>query len=243
MTTLELVLSFGKGNIIDAHAVEVLRARLAEHRNDPQLRAIFIRADGPHFSYGASVDDHRPEKVREFLPRFNALLRELLAIEVPCVASVRGACLGGGLELVLCSTFLYAAPDAMFGSPEVRLGVFAPFASVMLARRIGRANAERMLLSGASIPARRAAEMGLCDDISDNPDAAALHFIETELLTKSASSLRLALRAVRRPLLAQLDSALADLEHLYLEDLMRTHDACEGIAAFLERRSPRWEDR
>jgi cyclohexa-1,5-dienecarbonyl-CoA hydratase len=243
MTTLELVLAFGKGNVIDLRALDLLRVQLAEHRADPQLRAIFIRAEGPHFSYGASVDEHRPEKVREFLPAFHCFLRELLAIEVPCVASVRGACLGGGLEVALCASFVFAAPDAVFGAPEVRLGVFAPFASTMLPRRIGAAHAERMLLTGVSVPARRALEIGLCDEVADDPDAAARHFIGAELAGKSASSLRLALRAVRRPLLAQLDSALADLERLYLDDLMRTHDAREGIAAFLERRSPRWENR
>ena len=242
MSVLELVLAFGKGNVIDSQAVSVLRARLAEHGRDPQLRAILLRAEGPHFSYGASVDEHRPEKVRDFLPQFHRMLRELCAIEVPCVASVRGACLGGGFELALCASYLFASPDAVFGAPEVRLGVFAPFASVMLPRRVGAAHAERLLLSGASIAAARAYEIGLADRVADDPDAAARTFIEAELAPKSASSLRLALRAVRRPLFAQLDSALGDLERLYLDDLMRTRDAREGIAAFLERRPPRWQD-
>jgi cyclohexa-1,5-dienecarbonyl-CoA hydratase len=241
MSVLELVLAFGKGNVIDSRAVATLRERLASV--GPEVRAIFLRAEGPHFSYGASVDEHRPEKVRDFLPAFHRLLREIVATEIPCVAAVRGACLGGGLELALCASFLYASPDAVFGAPEIRLGVFAPFASAMLPRRIGAAHAERMLLSGQSITAARAREIGLVDDIVEDPDAAARRLIETELAPKSATALRYAMRAVRRPLAAELDSALADLEAFYLGDLMRTPDAREGIAAFLEKRSPRWEGR
>jgi cyclohexa-1,5-dienecarbonyl-CoA hydratase len=156
---------------------------------------------------------------------------------------VRGQCLGGALELVTVCHRVFASPDAKFGQPEIALGVFAPVASVALAERVGRAHAEDLCLTGRVVSASEAAAMGLVQEVTDaDPADAALGWLRTHLASKSAASLRLAVRAVRAGLAARLRETLPDLERLYLDELMATSDAVEGLQAFLEKRDPVWKD-
>jgi len=238
---LDLALEGGKGNVIDGKMVGALRAAIDQYGADPHLKAILIRATGPHFSFGASVEEHRPEQVAGMLSDLHGLLRRIWDLNVPCVGAVRGACLGGGLELVLCCSFLVASPNAKLGNPEIKLGVFAPFASAVLPWRIGFAHAERLLLSGEPVDAPRALAIGLIDEVAEDPEARARTLIAEWLAPKSASSLRFALRAARLTM-PRLEETLERLERLYLKELMATRDAREGIAAFLEKRPPAWKD-
>jgi cyclohexa-1,5-dienecarbonyl-CoA hydratase len=173
---------------------------------------------------------------------FHRLFHLLLEANVVTLAAVRGQCLGGGLELAGFCNRLFAAPDARLGQPEIVLGVFAPVASVALVERVGRSHAEDLCLSGRSLTAQEAHRIGLVDEIADDPDAAALAYAREHLLPRSASSLRLALRATRVGYAERFRHALAEVERLYLEELMSTADATEGLQAFLEKRSPSWSD-
>ncbi|MFN7972597.1 MAG: enoyl-CoA hydratase-related protein [Acidobacteriota bacterium] len=239
---LLLRLSGGKGNIVDAAMVRALQAAVEMAATDPHLKAIILSARGPHFSFGASVEEHLPDRAPEMLCNLHDLFRDLLTLGIPMVSAVRGQCLGGALELVLCGSFVVASPDAKFGQPEIRLGVFAPMASVMLPIKVGMARAEGLLLTGAAWDAATAAAAGLVDEIAPDPEAAALALCEKRLLPSSASSLRLALRAAREVSLPRIAAALSTLERLYLGELMASHDGREGIAAFLEKRAPQWSD-
>ncbi|MDE2335197.1 MAG: cyclohexa-1,5-dienecarbonyl-CoA hydratase [Rhodospirillales bacterium] len=240
---LRLRLARPKANVLDAAMLEAFAAALAPLETMPALRAILIDAEGPHFSFGASVEEHLPASCAAMLRGFHAVLLRLLEAPAPVVVAVRGQCLGGGMELALTGTRIVADTEARFGQPEIRLGVFAPMASALLPERIGRPAAEAMLLSGATLSADAAHAAGLVQAVVADPEAAALAWIEKELLDKSAAALRLALRAARIGFARPLRARLEELETLYLDELMRTHDASEGLRAFLERRPPHWEHR
>jgi cyclohexa-1,5-dienecarbonyl-CoA hydratase len=240
---LRLTLDFGKGNVLDVAAIEALRAAVHEAAGTPGLRALLIDHAGPHFSFGASVEDHLPERVGDMLPRFHALARETLALDLPLLCAVRGQCLGGGLEVALLADRVVAAPDARFGQPEIRLAVFAPVASALLPHRIGSRRAADLLLSGRSLDAREALDWGLADAIADDPGAACRSWAAEHLLDKSRAALRLATRAARSTWASRFEADLERLERLYLDELMATEDAAEGIRAFLERRQPAWRHR
>ena len=128
------------------------------------------------------------------------------------------------------------------GQPEIVLGVIAPAASCLLPIRIGQARAEDLLLSGRIIDTFESQNRGLTQEISDDPEASALSYFKTHLKTKSASSLRFALQASRKGLIDEVKAKLAAVEELYLHELMKTHDAVEGLNAFLEKRSPQWKN-
>jgi cyclohexa-1,5-dienecarbonyl-CoA hydratase len=226
---LRLRLARPKANLIDARMIAALRAAFSAYRANTGVLAVLVDHEGPHFSFGASVEEHLPGQCAEMLQGLHALIGEMLAWPRPILFALRGQCLGGGLEFALAGSLLFAAPDARLGQPEMKLGVFAPAASVLLPMRLGQARAEDLLYSGRSIDAATAHAWGLVHEVADDPAAAALAYFASHLADKSGASLALAVRAAREP--------------LYLEKLMATRDANEGLRAFIEKRQPQWEHR
>jgi len=243
---LRIRLSRPKANVLDAEMIAALDEAFAAacpSAGLPALRGILIDAEGPHFSFGASVPEHLPDRCAQMLRSFHALLLRMLECPVPVLVAVRGQCLGGGLELACAGGLLFAGKDAKLGQPEIVLGVFAPAASCLLPERIARGAAEDLLLSGRSIDAAEALRMGLVSAVADDPEAAALAWFDGHLAVKSAASLAFAVRAARAGLIERVRAKLADVEELYLSGLMSTRDATEGLTAFIDKRPPRWEDR
>jgi cyclohexa-1,5-dienecarbonyl-CoA hydratase len=245
---LRLRLSRPKANIVDAQMIAALDAAFAEAAaapaaGSPALRGILLDAEGPHFSFGASVEEHLPDRAAAMLRALHALVLRMLGHPLPVLVAIRGQCLGGGLEVAAAAHVLFAAPDAKLGQPEMILGVFPPAASCLLPERMGRAAAEELLLSGRSIDGREAQRLGLVNAVADDPEAAALAWFDEHLAGKSAAALRFATAAARLDLVERVAAKLARLERSYLEGLMSTRDALEGLRAFLEKRPPRWEDR
>jgi len=240
---LRLRLAKPKANLVDAAMIAALADAFAAHRGNAGLRAALVDHEGPHFSFGASVEEHLPGACEQMLAGLHALLGAMLEWPRPILMAVRGQCLGGGLEFALAGHLLFAAPDAQFGQPEMKLGVFAPAASVLLPARIGQARAEDLLYSGRSIDAPTALAWGLANELAEDPAAAAAAYFEQHLAVKSAAALAHAVRAARGAFAELARARLADVEALYLEELMRTRDATEGLQAFLEKRAPRWEHR
>lgn len=240
---LRLRLARPKANLIDAAMIAALVEAFTAQRANAGLIAVIVDHEGPHFSFGASVEEHLPEQCERMLKGLHGLLGAMLEWPRPILMAVRGQCLGGGLEFACAGNLLFAAADAQLGQPEMNLGVFAPAASVLLPLRIGQARAEDLLYSGRSISALAAASWGLVNEVADDPVAAALAYFDKHLAQKSAASLALAVRAAREPFAALARARLEDVEALYLDELMATRDANEGLQAFVEKRQPRWEHR
>lgn len=238
-----VVLSRPKANILDAEMVAELRAAVSGiHRYGPTKLVVFEGA-GDHFSFGASVEEHLPVSVAAMLHRFHALLREIEDLGVPTAAAVRGQCLGGGFELALLCGRMVVSPGARLGCPEVRLGVFPPAATVLLPFRVPNVVAARLVVAGEVLPGDGAVTLGLADAGDEDPSASILSWFDEALAPLSAVAIRQAWRAARRPVVRALAEDLAAVEQAYLEDLMACHDPVEGLRAFLERRTPRWEHR
>ncbi len=240
---LRLRLDRPKANIVDAAMIAALSAALARQRDQRATRGVLLDASGPHFSFGASVEEHLPERCADMLRSLHALVLAMLDYPVPILIAVRGQCLGGGLEVALAGSLVFAGPDTQLGQPEMKLGVFAPAASCLLPYRVNQSTAEDLLFSGRALTAGDALACGLVHQVADDPEAAALAYFDAHLATKSSASLACAVAAVRAPMIADVRRRLAEVEALYLERLMRTHDANEGLAAFLARRPPVWENR
>jgi cyclohexa-1,5-dienecarbonyl-CoA hydratase len=230
-----------KGNVIDTRMIDALISLFEEATETPELRVVCLHGRAGHFSYGASIEEHLPEAVDEMLPRFHRLFRVMAESAVVCVAAIRGQCLGGGLELASFCHRVFAEPDAKLGQPEIALGVFPPVASLILPERIGRANAEDLCLTGRVISATEAERIGLVDALTDEPENAALEYAK-RLARHSASSLRFAVRALRYGLEKRIEEDLPALERLYLEELMFSADAVEGLRAFMDKRAPTWRN-
>jgi cyclohexa-1,5-dienecarbonyl-CoA hydratase len=236
-----LTLARPKANLLDAELIGALRDAVRDLTASGPLKLVLLDHEGPHFSFGASVEEHLPGAVRGMLQEFHGLFRDLDQLGVPIAAVVHGQCLGGGLELALLAGRVFVDPSARMGLPEIRLGVFPPVGAVLLPLRIGVAAATDQVLSGASVDGETAARIGLADSCTADPRAAALAWFDETLALRSAASVRQAWQAVRRPYGRALGAELAAVETQYLEELMALRDPEEGLRAFLASREPTWE--
>ncbi|MCC6383932.1 MAG: enoyl-CoA hydratase/isomerase family protein [Bacteroidia bacterium] len=240
-----IILDDGKGNILDHVMMEELWQLFDSFKENQNLKLITFEGAGKHFSFGASVEEHQQEFAETMLHGFHQLFYLLRDLAIPTLAIVSGQCLGGGMELTIMCNFIFADSSARFGQPEIVLGVFPPPASVILQEKIGLARAENLLITGKTIPASEAADFGLVNELFDDKTAlnsGVEHFIQTQILPKSATSLRFAVKASRMKFNHVLSSFLPQLESLYVKQLMQTHDANEGINSFLEKRKPEWNN-
>ena len=238
---LRLRLNRPKANVLDAAMIAAVARALAEYGTPGAIRAALIDAEGPHFSFGASVEEHLPDRCADMLKALHTLLIAMLEWPRPILVAVRGQCLGGGLEFALAGSMIFAAPDAKLGQPEMNIGVFAPAASCLLPFRVNQSTAEDLLLSGRSVDAEEARRMGIVSTVAPDPEAAALEYFDKHLAGKSAASLGFALRAAREGMLPEAKRRIAAVEQQYLDGLMGTHDATEGLQAFLAKRAPTWK--
>lgn len=230
-----------RGNVIDSEMIAAIRAEVRALGESAKARTVLFHGAGGEFSFGASVEEHRPELVGDFLPAFHEMFRELAASGKVLLAAVTGRCLGGGLELAAFCQRVFASRDAVLGCPETKLGVFAPIASVVLPRRTGQPVADELLISGRTLDASEALALWIVDEVVDDPLAAARSWHDEHIAPKSAVAVAHAVRASRHRLHRDLDLVLPDLERQYLEELMSARDPAEGIAAFLEKRKPSWK--
>lgn len=240
-----ITLASGTGNVLTIAVNEEIRRALAEIRDADEraLSVIALDAEGPDFSYGASVQEHRRAEVGYLFKTFHQVLRDLNDLHVPTAALVRGRCLGGGLELAAFCDLVFCEETATLGLPEIKLGVFPPVGSALLARKCGAGFSTAMVLSGDHFTGTDAHRMGLayraCPEgfVEESFDS----WVGDTLLPLSASSLRMATRAARLPWVSDFFDDVRRAETLYLESLLETHDANEGINAFLEKRAPLWQ--
>ncbi|MDQ6801448.1 MAG: enoyl-CoA hydratase/isomerase family protein [Acidobacteriota bacterium] len=225
-------------HILDIALLEELRDALGRVAND--RHCLIISASGEKaFSAGASVQDHLGDRVVTMLQQFHGCFRILAKLDLVTVALVKGAALGGGCELALACDFVLASDRARFGQPEINLGVFPPVAAYQLSRQMTPRKGLELLLTGDTVDGKEIANAVFP---AAEFDQRAEEWL-ARLYRQSASSLRFAKRAFRIAQSADFDQRLADVERLYLEDLMKTQDANEGLNAFIEKRKPVWSGR
>lgn len=240
---LRLRLDRPKADLVDMAMADAIYEALLEHRDDAGLIAVLLDHEGPHFSYGASIPEHMPDRVTEMLPGMHRMILALVDFPLPVLVAIRGYCLGGGLELAAAGHLLFAAPDAELGQPEIKLAVFAPTASCLLPERIGQGRADDLLFSGRTVDGTEAERIGLVTASAPDPEAAALAYFDAHLAGLSAAALRSAVRASRTGFRERVAAKLAEVERLYLEELMSKDDPVEGLTAFMEKRKARWRHR
>jgi len=233
-------------NVLDIAMMREINSVLEGLGDDPTVKVlVFEAAEGSKaFSAGVDVSEHTADKVEEMIGVFHRIFRLLDALEVPTVAVVGGAAMGGGCELVLFCDMVIASERASFGQPEIQVGVIPPIAVAALPGIIGPKKALEMVLIGDRIRATEAEQLGLVNKVVPPEElrAAADEFVG-KLAKLSGAVLRLTKRAVRVGSAGSFSDGLAAVEKLYLGPLMATEDAHEGLAAFMEKRTPVWKDR
>ncbi|MCK4341390.1 MAG: enoyl-CoA hydratase/isomerase family protein [Phycisphaerae bacterium] len=229
-------------NVLHIPMMAEINAALEAVLADANLAAIALRANGKAFSAGVDVSDHTDEKVGDMIAQFHGIFRRLAATDALTIAAVNGAALGGGCELATFCDIVLASERAKFGQPEVQVGVLPPIAACILPPQIGIKKAIELTAVGTTIKADEAYRIGLVNQVypADEFDASVDTYL-AEIRKLSRPVVRLAKRATTMLAREQILAHLEKVEALYLDELMKLSDAHEGIAAFLEKRTPVWK--
>ena len=230
-------------NVLNISMIEEINSALDSWMGMKELKVVLFNARGKCFSAGVDVAEHMGEHASKLIEVFHGIFRRIEKLGVLTAASVYGSCLGGGCELAIFCDMIIASESANFGQPEIRVGVFPPIAAYLMPRILGRKVASELILSGKTINASKSLDIGLVNRVVKEEDLEpeTVEFV-TPYLEMSSKILHLTKKAIGAGLRDELEPALKVIEDIYLNELMKSHDAHEGLTAFLEKRAPEWKD-
>ncbi len=236
-----IVLRHPSLNVIDLRMMQELTQALAEAEATQDVFVIVLSGDARPFSAGVDVAAHTPDKIDEMLASFHAVIGAMVASKKITIASVHGHCLGGGAELAMVCDMVFTSESAQWGFPEIKLGCYPPVACASLAALIGQKRAAELILTGRMIMGDEAAKIGLATRaFPDDELNGAVEECIDQLSKLSPAALAVAKKAFYAWDAMHFDKGLARAERVYLDELMKTHDAHEGIRAFMEKCTPQW---
>lgn len=236
-----IVLRHAPLNVIDIPMMDELAQALREIDARSDVSVVVLSGEGSAFSAGVDVAAHTPHNVGTMLLKFHAVIRSLIASSKVTIAAVHGPCLGGGAEMAMVCDVVYTTVSAQWGFPEIKLGCYPPVACTALAALVGQKRAAELILTGRTIRGTRAVEIGLANRaVPDEELDSAVDLTVQELLRLSPAALAVTKKAIYAWDSIHFDKGLARAEKIYLEELMKTADAQEGIRAFMEKREPKW---
>jgi len=230
-------------NVLNIAMMEEINEVLKEWQGKKELKVVLFNAKGKCFSAGVDVGEHMGGLAPKMIEVFHGMFRLMDKLGIPTVASIYGSCLGGGCELAVFCDLVVSSKSAKLGQPEIQVGVFPPIAAQIMPRIIGRKAAMDLILSGRIISAEEALQMGLVNKVvaDDELESATTEFLKP-YLKLSAEVLRKTKKAIMAGLTDDLEPSLKIIEDIYLNELMNTADAQEGLKSFLEKRKPEWKN-
>jgi len=241
---VRIALDRPKHNVLNIEMMRELNAELEKIAADPELKCVVIFGEGRSWCAGVEVGDHKPELVDEMVSNFDRIFELVDALEIPIIAAVQGACLGGGMEVAIACDVIVAAKSAIFGQPEIKVGFFPPYAAVRLPQLVGPAKAIEICTTGKRYTAQQAKELGfVAHCVEDDGFAAAVEELVGEITYNSPLIIRLNKRAVKQHLNMPFPKSLMGASDLFLNTLMKTEDTLEGIRSFEEKCKPEWKNK
>ena len=238
-----LTLSRPPLNVLNIEMMEEINNYFESLLKEKALKLLVIQGAGKAFSAGVDVGEHLGDLVYKMIEVFHRMFRLMDVLKVPSISVVNGSALGGGCELAVYCDMAIATEKAKFGQPEIQVGVFPPIAALAFPRMIGRKKALELILSGDVISAQEALTLGMINKIVPEASLAeeVSRFVE-KFKKLSGTVLKLTKEATLAGLNDDMDRGLKVIEKIYLDRLMKTNDAIEGLKAFLDKRKPAWKD-
>ena len=232
-------------NILNIATMEEINTALNSLAGNTDVKVLVLSGSGEKaFSAGVDVAEHTKDKVEEMLHVFHDIFRNLSKLDQVTVAAVKGLTLGGGCEVALFCDLIFAADDLKIGQPEIQLSAIAPVALLILPRLVGIKRASEILLTGKILKAEEAERIGLVNKVV--PSASFESELADFLQLFTGLSL-VGIKHTKKGIQLGLDTAFLEaldkIEKTYIEELMASEDAHEGLKAFLEKRKPLWKNR
>ncbi|MBM4166139.1 MAG: enoyl-CoA hydratase [Ignavibacteria bacterium] len=241
---VSLVLNRPPLNVLNIAMMKEMNSALSELLPHPNAKVLLLKANGKAFSAGVDVADHTADKIDEMMSEFHRVFENINKFKIPVIAVVDGAALGGGCEIVIFCDMIVASEKAKFGQPEIKVGVFPPIAAALFPRMLGRQRALEFLMSGENISAMEAERIGLINKVFpvEGFENAVKEFV-AKFTSQSKVILEMTKRAIDSGLSRPPMQAISNAEEIYMNEMMKTEDANEGLAAFLEKRNPVWKNK
>lgn len=231
-------------NVLDIKTMREMNQALQDVKaRQKELKLLVItQAGAKAFSTGVDVKDHTADKMDEMIEVFHGIFRNMVQLDLPTLAVVNGFALGGGCEVAIFCDMVIASEKSQFGQPEIKLAVYPSMVVAWLPRLIGQKKAFEFILTGDSIDAKEAERIGLINlAVPEEQLPQEVEKFIKRLADKSPVALKWAKRATLQGMDVDFEQALKRSEAIYTGDLMRTHDANEGLKAYMEKRQPVWK--
>ena len=237
---VKIILDRPKHNVLDIPMMNELNAELEKIAADEELKCVVLTGEGRSFCAGVEVGDHK----REMVATFNRIFELINMIDIPVIAAVNGACLGGGMEVAIACDIVIASEKAIFGQPEIKLGFFPPYAAIRLPELVGPAKAIEILTTGQNYSAQASKDLGFVSQVASVDDFEELVQKQVKQITMASPLIiRLNKRAVKRHIGTSFAQGVDLVSDYFLNTLMKTEDTLEGIASFEEKRRAVWKNR
>jgi cyclohexa-1,5-dienecarbonyl-CoA hydratase len=231
-------------NVFDFQMMDALLEALKTLEQRREISTVILTGGERGFSAGVDVAVHTPDQIETMFQKFHGLILALSRFPKITIAEVHGVCLGGGAELAMLCDMCFTTEKAKWGFPEITLGCYPPVACAALAALVGQKRAADLIFTGRTFSGQDAADWGLANEA--HPENELQEVIEgtlDHLFKLSPAALAHAKKAFYAWDSIHLDKGLARAEKIYIEELMQTEDAKEGIQAWLEKRQPEWKGR
>jgi len=220
-----------------ADAIESLNGR-------GDIKAILLQANGKTFSAGISLEDSKADRVFQTLDAFSHVFRAMREISKPVIVAVNGRAIGAGSELVAFGDMVIATPNAQFAQPEVKLGIFPPFAAIMLPQLIGPKKTYELILTGEALSAEDALALGFVNKVvPESQLEKTVDGVLEKIGEFSAPVLEMTKNVISSSMGLPLVEAMKKSQDIYLNQLMALEDVQEGLRAVLEKRKPVWKNK
>ena len=240
----KITLDRPKHNVLDIPMMNELNAELEKIAADDELKCVVITGEGRSFCAGVEVGDHKPEQVDEMVATFNRIFELINIIDIPVIAAVNGACLGGGMEVAIACDIVIASEKAILGQPEIKLGFFPPYAAIRLPELVGPAKAIEILTTGQNYSAQASKDLGFVSQVASVDDFEEVVQKQVKQITMASPLIiRLNKRAVKKHIGTGFSQGVDQVSDYFLNTLMKTEDTLEGIASFEEKRRPAWKNK
>jgi cyclohexa-1,5-dienecarbonyl-CoA hydratase len=239
-----IVLNRPPANVLSIEMMDEVNAALDSLEYQREVKLLVIMATGKYFSAGFEIGEHMGDRSYLMLEGFRRIFENLAKLDKPTLAVVGGSALGAGSALAVGCDIVLAAASAKFGHPEIKGGVFSTIAAALLPRLVGRKKAFEMLFGGASVTAAEAEKIGLVTHaVADDRLEVEAGMVIQRFSDMSALVAQFTRAAIAGALDHPLAEALRHAENVYLNQLMASEDAAEGLRAVIEKRKPVWKDR